>query len=158
MTVDFDNLWHVGLVVGGLEAAQEQLGAAFGHEWSTILEREVPVHLVDRGQSSRVRWSASRGGRPQWEVIEAESGLWSVGENPGRGLHHLAYWSDDLTGDGAALQASGYELEAWGDDEHGVTRFLYLLGPNGLRIEIGAVETRPAWEEWTSGGDYGIRF
>ncbi|GAA1159638.1 VOC family protein [Nocardioides aquiterrae] len=162
MTVDFDELWHVGVVVGDLESAMDQLARSFGHEWSTVLEREVAVHLVggEAGseQSSRVRWTASRGGPPQWEVIEAESGLWSVEANPGGGLHHLAYWSDDLAGDSAELQAEGYRLEAWGDDEHGATRFIYLLGPNGLRIEIGAAETRPAWEEWTSGGDYGIRF
>jgi catechol 2,3-dioxygenase-like lactoylglutathione lyase family enzyme len=158
MTVDFENLWHVGVVVGDVESAQEQLSSAFGHEWSSILEREVPVHLVGGSESGRVRWTASRTGRPQWEVIEAETGLWSLGANSGRGLHHLAYWSDDLDGDSSALQAAGYRLEAWGADEHGVTRFIYLLGPNGVRIEIGALETKAAWEEWTSGGDYGVRF
>jgi catechol 2,3-dioxygenase-like lactoylglutathione lyase family enzyme len=158
MTVDFDQLWHVGVVVGDLEPAMEQLASSFGTEWSTVLEREVPIHVVGGDESSRVRWVASRGGPPQWEVIEAQSGLWSVAANPGGGLHHLAYWSDDIEGDSAELQAQGYRLEAWGDDEHGVTRFIYLLGPNGLRIEIGAVETKDAWEEWTSGGDYGIQF
>lgn len=158
MTVDFENLWHVGVVVDRLEAAQEQLAAAFDHTWADVLDRDVPVHLVDRTESGRVRWTASRGGRPQWEVIEAATGLWSAAAAPGRGLHHLAYWSDDLAADSESLQASGYALEAWGDDDRGVTRFVYLLGPNGLRIELGAAETRPAWEEWTSGGEYGIGF
>jgi catechol 2,3-dioxygenase-like lactoylglutathione lyase family enzyme len=158
VTVDFDELWHVGVVVDDLESAMEQLARSFGHEWSDVLDREVPIHLVGGEESSRVRWTASRGGPPQWEVIEAESGLWAAASNPGSGLHHLAYWSDDLDGDSAELQAQGYRLEAWGDDEHGVTRFIYLLGPGGLRIEIGAAETKPAWKEWTSGGDYGIQF
>jgi catechol 2,3-dioxygenase-like lactoylglutathione lyase family enzyme len=162
MAVDFEHLWHVGVVVDRLETALEELSRAFGHDWSTILEREVPVHVVRAAgageESSHVRWAASRQGRPQWEVIEAESGLWSVAENPGHGLHHLAYWSDDLDADSRSLQDAGYRLDAWGTDEHGATRFVYLLGPNGMRIELGAEETKPAWEEWTSGGDYGIRF
>lgn len=168
MTSGLGALWHVGIVVDDLDATARDLGATLGHSFTSVQEQEVTVVLGDRAAASasasapcaletaRVRWAATSGESPDWELIEAGSGIWSTERSPGQALHHLAYWSDDLEGDIARLSAQGYELEASGDDVEGRIRFAYLIAPGGIRLELGARHTQQAWDEWVSGRDYGL--
>ena len=158
MTIDFTRLWHVGVIVPDLASAMSELTAATGWEWTTPLERDVAVSVPPTEQSCPVRWAANRTEAPQLEVIEAGTGIWSIDENPGQTLHHLAYWSDDLEADARGLVEQGYTWEAHGLDEHGVVRFVYLLSPSGVRIELGATWSEAAWNDWTSGEEYSVRF
>jgi catechol 2,3-dioxygenase-like lactoylglutathione lyase family enzyme len=155
-------LWHVGIVVDDLDATARELGATLGHSFTSVQEQEVTVVLGDRAadscvlETTRVRWAATSGESPDWELIQAGSGLWSTERSRGQALHHLAYWSDDLEGDIARLRGQGYELEASGDDVEGRIRFAYLMAPGGIRLELGARHTQQAWDEWVSGRDYGL--
>jgi catechol 2,3-dioxygenase-like lactoylglutathione lyase family enzyme len=160
-------LWHVGIVVDDLDATARELGATLGHSFTSVQEQEVTVVLGDRSAASaapdpcvletaRVRWAATSGESPDWELIQAGSGIWSTERSRGQALHHLAYWSDDLEGDIARLRGQGYELEASGDDVEGRIRFAYLIAPGGIRLELGARHTQQAWDEWVSGRDYGL--
>lgn len=107
-------------------------------------------------QSGRVRWVATSGEAPDWELIQAADGLWSTGHTHGEALHHLAYWSDDLEADVARLTAAGHTLEAAGHDGDGRVRFVYLIAPGGIRLELGARYTQQAWDAWVAGRDYGL--
>ncbi|MCS5722724.1 VOC family protein [Herbiconiux sp. CPCC 203407] len=170
MTSVLGALWHVGIVVDDLDATARDLGATLGHSFTSVQEQEVTVVLGDRPgapgssaapdaralETARVRWAATSGESPDWELIQAGSGLWSTELSRGQALHHLAYWSDDLEGDIARLRAEGYELEASGDDVEGRVRFAYLIAPGGIRLELGARHTQHAWDEWVSGRDYGL--
>jgi catechol 2,3-dioxygenase-like lactoylglutathione lyase family enzyme len=185
VTSGLGELWHVGIVVDDLDATARELGATLGHSFTSVQEQEVTVVLGDRSgvpgapggpgasaapgasgssaaldpcvlETARVRWAATSGESPDWELIQAGSGLWSTERSRGQALHHLAYWSDDLEGDIARLRGQGYELEASGDDVEGRIRFAYLIAPGGIRIELGARHTQQAWDEWVSGRDYGL--
>lgn len=156
MTSSLGPLWHVGIVVEDLDAAMAELGATFGHEWTSIQDQQVVVDVAGSAQSSHVRWAASRGEQPDWEIIQADRGIWSCAANGGPGLHHIAYWSEDLDADVARLESEGYAVEASGTDTDGRLRFVYLLSRSGVRIELGARYTQAAWDEWVGGGSYGL--
>lgn len=151
-------LWHVGIVVPDLDAAMDEFTRASGVSFTSTLDREVAVETAAGPESGRVRWAASRGEQPDWEVIEQRDGFWSVGRNGGAALHHIAYWSDDLESDIAHYREAGHVLEAQGRDDEGRVRFVYLVGPSGVRIELGARYTQQSWDEWVGGGDYALEF
>lgn len=159
MSVKLGPLWHVGIVVVDLDAAVQEFSVAAGLRWSTTQEQDVEVETPAGIECGRVRWVASSGQSPDWEMIQQrDGGLWSVERNNGSALHHMAYWSDDLATDSAALEAAGFTREARGRDAEGRIRFEYLVSPSGIRIELGARYTEQAWNEWVSGGQYGLQF
>jgi catechol 2,3-dioxygenase-like lactoylglutathione lyase family enzyme len=82
---------------------------------------------------------------PHLELIQAVPGTtWTV--VPGRALHHLGYWVDDLAATCRALEEQGLPLElCGGDDPAAPTRFGYHLGPDGLRIEVVDRAVIPDW-------------
>lgn len=158
MAIDFATLWHVGITVPDLDTAMKDLSAATGWEWTAPLARDVTITVGGSDHTCPVRWAANKTAAPQLEVIEAHSGLWAAEEHPGHRLHHLAYWSTDLEGDASQLEQTGYLREAFGLDEHGRVRFIYLLTPSGIRIELGALWSKDAWDSWTAGDDYTLGF
>lgn len=155
---ELGELWHVGLVVPDLDAAIARMTVGLGVRWSSVLEREVPVEVGGAVEQpmARVRWAFTTG-NPSYEVIEASSGYWGHGaDRPA--VHHLGYWTSDLDRDSAALRSQGYEVEALGRDDAGEVRFVYLLAPEGFRVELCPDWARPAWEEWMATGSYPIQF
>ncbi|MCC6270232.1 MAG: VOC family protein [Microbacteriaceae bacterium] len=156
MTSSLGPLWHVGIVVRDIDTAMTELSASHGHKWTTVQDQEVSVLVGGERQNSRVRWAASSGESPDWEIIESRAGIWSLDHNNGQALHHIAYWSDDLESDVARLERLGYRVEASGTDTDNRLRFAYLISPSGIRIEFGATYTREAWDDWITGGEYGL--
>ncbi|EYT57139.1 VOC family protein [Microbacterium sp. UCD-TDU] len=158
MTIDFSKTWHVGIVVDDLDRAIERSRNDMDLAWTSVLQRDVTITRGGREETSPVRWAASCAQAPQWEMIEAATGIWSTTDTDGEALHHLAYWSDDLEADAASLEAAGYTREAHGTDEEGRIRFVYLISPEGVRIELGATWSKPAWDDWVAGGGYAVQF
>lgn len=150
------DLWHVGVVVHDLNEAMHELSGAFGVSWTSVNDQNVEIEVDGEPAHYAVRWAATATERPDLEIIEASEGLWSRESNGGAALHHLAYWSEDLDRDVEDLTRSGYRLEASGADGDGRLRFVYMVGPSGIRIELGAEHTREAWERWVGGGTYGL--
>jgi hypothetical protein len=152
-------LWHVGMVVPDLSVATTEFARGAGVSFTGVLDRTVVVETGAGTESGRVRWVATSGEQPDWEVIEQrDGGFWSADRNHGAVLHHLAYWSEDMERDTAEYQEAGYTLEASGRDVDGRVRFVYLVSPSGLRLELGARYTQASWDEWVTGGDYALRF
>jgi glyoxalase/bleomycin resistance protein/dioxygenase superfamily protein len=126
--------FHVGIVVADLEASLAELAALFGYEWCDEIHLEQPVQFPSGERNVEFRFRYSRD-TPRLEVIEARAGtVWTPAA--GSGIHHLGYWSDDVAGDGAALEQSGFSLEAAGVGGDGVRFWSYHRSPSGPRIEL----------------------
>lgn len=126
--------YHVGIVVDDLDAALARLTALFGYEWCdevhVATEVQLPSGVVE--VDHRFRYSRST---PRLEVIQSHPGtVWEPAT--GSGIHHLGYWSDDVPGDAAVLEANGYEREAAGIGPDGVPHWTYHRSPTGPRVEL----------------------
>jgi hypothetical protein len=139
-----EDQFHVGIVVDDLDGALLSLGSLFGYRWCDEVRVPNPV-TTPAGESVvdlRFRYSMDA---PRVEVIQAVPGtLWEPAA--GSGIHHLGYWSDDLAGDTAALEARGCAMEASGQV------WAYHRSPSGPRIELVDRAVQPMLEQYWSTG------
>jgi hypothetical protein len=139
-----EDQFHVGIVVESLDASLDQLTALFGYTWCDEVHVPQTVLLPEGETTVDFRFRYSRNA-PRIEVLQSQPGtLWTPAE--GSGIHHLGFWSDDVVGDGAALEGSGYGLEAAGVDDEGNRFWAYHRGTEGPRIELVASAIRPRLE------------
>jgi hypothetical protein len=125
---------HVGIVVPHLEAAMDNLAAQLRFDFVIVFDDDLDVREPgdpDRAIHLRIAYSPQR---PALELIEAVPGTpWA----PERvGLHHLAYFVDDLPTESERL-ADACPIEICGRDASGnvPTTFTYHTG--GLfRVEL----------------------
>jgi catechol 2,3-dioxygenase-like lactoylglutathione lyase family enzyme len=125
---------HVGIVVPDLEAAMTDLSAQLRFDFAIVFDDDLDVREpgdADRVIHLRIAYSPQR---PALELIEAVPGTpWA----PDRvGLHHLAYFVDDLPTESERL-AGPCPIEICGRDADGnvPTTFTYHTG--GLfRVEL----------------------
>jgi hypothetical protein len=141
--------FHAGIVVDDLPGALADLTEMFGYEWCPTLALETPVVLPDGEFMLDLEFTYSTT-VPRVEVIRSTPGtLWMPAA--GSGVHHLGYWSDDLAGDMARLDAHGYAEEARGVDPTGAAMWAYHRGPAGPRIELVSRAIAPGLEQyWAS--------
>jgi Glyoxalase/Bleomycin resistance protein/Dioxygenase superfamily len=144
--------YHAGIVVDDFDASLADLTALFGYEFASSLEVSTPVRLsegertTERSIDLRFTYSVSV---PRIELIQSIPGtLWTP--VAGSGIHHLGYWSDDLTSDSSLLQERGYALEAAGARDDGTAIWAYHRGAVGPRIELVSRELLPLMEQWWS--------
>lgn len=129
-----DNLFHIGIVVDDLDAAQADLSALFGYEWGPEVGGPVVVSLPSgvREVDMRCAYSITT---PRIEVVRSVPGtLWEP--VVGAGVHHLGYWSDDVAADAAELADAGYVSEATRSGSDGAPFFAFLSSTSGFRIEL----------------------
>jgi hypothetical protein len=68
--------------------------------------------------------------------------------NRGNRWHHVGFWSGRLEQDACRLEEHGYVRDAWSQDEEGrLKTFVYLLSPQGLRVEL-TQDAHEGWTEW----------
>lgn len=145
--------FHVGAAVTDLEAAMAELTDGVGLEWHSIQERTMHLRTPDGVAPAHLRFSYSKQA-PHIELLQGDPGtIWGP-ENVG--IHHIGLWSDDLARDSAALTAQGFPLEATlasrsTDDPQG---FTYQRGDLGIRVELVPTASRPAFDNWFSGGEF----
>lgn len=127
------DLYHVGVVVGDLDAAAARLTTVGGYRWTRPLEYTVPI-VTATGELDvpfRITFSVAP---VHLELIQEVPGtLWSA--VPGRGTHHLGYWVDDVESASEALTEAGFAFEAGPRADQPPT-FAYHLDRAGTRIEI----------------------
>jgi Glyoxalase/Bleomycin resistance protein/Dioxygenase superfamily len=142
--------FHVGIVVDDLDAALGDLSALFGYQWCPQLEISTPVVLLGGEATLDLVFTYSTAA-PRLEVIQSMPGtLWVPA--PGSGIHHLGYWSDDVSADAAALTARGYAMEATGVRPDGTPAWAYHRSPSGPRIELVSRDIAAGLEQyWASG-------
>jgi hypothetical protein len=143
--------FHIGVVTGDLRASMEQLGAGLGITWTAPLQGPGTVDHVDGGAQPRPLSCISREGPVHVDLIEGAPG--TIWETDAPRVHHFAYWSDDLEGDIERLAGHGYRLELTRWSEAGQPSvFAYLIGPEGLRVELIDVAGRDDYYRRLEGG------
>jgi hypothetical protein len=148
-----DGVAHVGIVVDDLEAAMADLPVVGA--WSSVLEWETTVRHSDGSNERRpVRFVTATGAPAHVKLIESAPGSIWAPTGGVQQLHHLTYWVADLEAATAHLHAEGYRTEADGLEDDGCVRFRYLLSPLGLRVELGLLANKSAFDSWAAGGDH----
>ncbi len=129
-----EDQYHVGIVVEDIDAAKTQLSDLFGYVWGTEMSTNVMVRLGSGTEEVNLRlvYSVSE---PRVELVQQIEGtVWKPA--PGSGVHHIGYWSDDVTTDAAQLEARGFLHEASGLGPDGVPMWGYYRSPTGPRVEL----------------------
>lgn len=154
--MDYQGIYHVGLLTEGLEAAMADLGSQLDLTWCSVQERSMPVRTAEGITTTSIRFTYSAEGPQHVELLEAEPG--SYWDGTGRpGLHHVGIWVDDLAGETDRMIAAGGTLEAAGvaPDGEGYGTFTYVRAATGQLIELVDVRARPRFEAWWAGGSLG---
>jgi hypothetical protein len=136
------------VVVDDLDAALTNFSQLFGYRWSDAFEGQVPVRLPSGDLDVPLRFVYSRT-VPRIEVIQAIPGTVWV-PSAGSGIHHLGYWSDDVEGDAARLERTGYVMEALGRVPDGTAPWSYHRAPGGFRVELVDRALQPMLERFWS--------
>jgi Glyoxalase/Bleomycin resistance protein/Dioxygenase superfamily len=140
-------MYHVGIVVPDLEGAQARLSSLLAVSWGPTVEIENPLRLPS-GESSSVALKMSYSTEaPYLELIEERVGTpWVCNEDSN--LHHLGFFSSDVTSTSRNLIGSQCPLEVASSDAMPGTGWAYHRDPLGIRIEIVAQEMRQGLEQF----------
>jgi hypothetical protein len=130
--------YHVGIVVSDMNAASAKLSDLLGITWGPIMHLDATDYRDQAGRDvvlpTTMRYST---GTPCLELIlEVPGSVWV--RNEASNLHHIGFWSDDLTGQSTAFSAAGCPLQLCGR-AGGVapTSFAYHRDTElGIRIEL----------------------
>ncbi|MCU1458453.1 MAG: hypothetical protein JWL73_2545 [Actinomycetia bacterium] len=148
MTID-GALYHVGIVVPDLEAAQARLSALLGVTWGPVMDIEaVEFRDADGNDLSLPNKLCYSTTAPHIELVEEVPGsVWECNEHSN--LHHIGYWTDSLESDSARLTESVCPLQICGrTGVHAPEMFSYHRDPLGVRIELVDAALRPTMESF----------
>jgi catechol 2,3-dioxygenase-like lactoylglutathione lyase family enzyme len=147
-----EDLYHTGIVVDDLDATSTWFTQIAGHRWTEAVSADVDVE-TPAGHATipmRIAYSLEE---PRLELIQTAPGtLWVPADS---GVHHIAYWSDDVDSDVATLQANGAEVEVWAPLPDGSWLWAYCRGPGGPRIELVNKVMQPVISQWWAAGASG---
>ena len=129
--------YHVGIVVPDLAAARAQLSEQLGVTWGPILHLDATDYRDDAGRDlvlpTTICYSVDE---PRLELIEEVPGsVWVCNEYSN--LHHIGFWSHDLSAASTDLAGSGCPLQLCGRaGDVAPVSFAYHRNDLGVRIEI----------------------
>jgi hypothetical protein len=129
--------FHVGIVVSDLAAAQDELTRQIGVTWGPVLHLDETEVRDGDGQDlvlpSTICYSVEE---PRLELIQEVPGsVWQCNEHSN--LHHLGFWSDDLSRGSEGLVGAGCPLQLSGRvGESAPEQFAYHQGDLKVRLEV----------------------
>ena len=124
------SIWHIGLAVPGLEGKKE-LSDVFGLSWRPTRVRTLTlVDAYGRPYDVECHVAFSCGGPFAVEVWRAIPGA-PLDIPKSGGVHHIAYWVDDITAEANRLGAVGYPCFATAGHAP-----LFNRGPAGTIVEL----------------------
>ena len=149
-----EGFYHWGIVATDFEATCDELAAVCGLNWAKPMRRQFEICQGDEVKEVNFRLTYSIEGPPHYEVLEASPGtVWDPAF--AGGVHHLGFWSDDLAGDIARLEAAGYPVGVTAATPDGKPAgFAYHRLHSGLWLELVDSARRTAYEGWIAGGDF----
>lgn len=155
--IDFQRLFHIGLVVENLEDAMATLGQAFHVSWATPYRFEdIPVWTPTDGLNQiELFVTYSKEGPQHVELIEGRAeGIYKTLPLPG--VHHSGIWVEDMAAEITNLKAHGWAVVTAGDSpENGYGTFAYLANPQGaMLLELVSTTLMPTFENWWAGGSF----
>ena len=153
--VPTDGFYHWGIVAEDFDATCEELGAVCSLTWAVPMKRRFELLQPSGVMEVEFRLTYSVEGPPHYEILEASPGtLWDPATANG-GVHHLGFWSTDVTGDATRLIAAGYECGATAATPDGKpVGFSYHRLHSGLWVELVDLARKPAYDQWIAGGDF----
>ena len=137
--------YHVGIIVPNVAEARLELSRRLGVTWGPTLHLEAADYRDRSGRDivlpTTMCYSVEE---PHLELIEEVPGsVWVCNDHSN--LHHLGYWSDDLTSDSADLVGSGCPMQLCGrGGDSAPVAFAYHRIESGVRIEIVDASMRDA--------------
>jgi catechol 2,3-dioxygenase-like lactoylglutathione lyase family enzyme len=147
------DMYHVGIVVPDLEEGQAHFADLFGVRWAPIIEAPTPVRTSEGAVATvdlRLVYSVDA---PHIELVQAVPGsVWET--NPYSNIHHIGFWSDDLSDDWSRLHGNGCPMEVMGDSGGSDPLvWTYHADPLGVRVELVDSLVRPGMQAgWDSIG------
>jgi hypothetical protein len=137
--------YHTGVVVPALDEAMSDATTQGGYRWMVPLAVDLPVWMAVGGCAEVALRFAYSLDAPHLEFVqEIPDTPWAW--VPGRAVHHLGYWVDDLPGASARLAAAGRPVEVCGgSDPANPTQFTYHVGADGIRFELIDRNLMPDW-------------
>jgi hypothetical protein len=137
------DLFHTGIVVDDLSAAQEEFGRLLGVTW---LEGGGKVRMVTGEGESRVvtKYAVSAEGPHHVELVQSVPGTLYEANGSHR-AHHVGYWVDDVQDVSAALVRAGLSkvvLISIGREDRPPISAYHEAG-DGFYIELVARSMKP---------------
>lgn len=127
-----EKIEHIGIAVKDIEAANKTYKTLFGYEH----------YKTEKVESEGVTTSFFRVGESKIELLEAtnaESPIAKFIEKRGEGIHHIAFYVNDIVAEMARLQKEGFKLlnekPKRGADNKWVV-FLHPKSSHGVLIEL----------------------
>lgn len=136
--IDYQRVYHTGILVADLTAAMDAIGPALNLEWTDITEYpDMSVWTPAGITETTLRVAHSRQGPQHIELLQGSAGgFW---DPAGReGAHHVGIWVDDMAEEAAALQSRGWlPVLAAKPPEQGYGILAYFNPPGtGLFVEL----------------------
>jgi Glyoxalase/Bleomycin resistance protein/Dioxygenase superfamily len=131
------SLYHVGIVVPDVEAAQTALTEQLGVTWGPVLHLDEVEYRNGAGEDVMLPTTMCYSvDGPHLELIkEVPGSVWVRNEHSN--LHHIGFWSDDLAAEGSDLTRAGCPLQMCGrSDDAAPVSFAYHRNDLGVRIEL----------------------
>jgi lactoylglutathione lyase len=154
--LDWGEVFHVGIRVADLAAAQQELTSSTGVSWTTPASFPMQAWVPGQGyRSYDLTISFTVEGPVHIELLHGSPGSYYDVRGGGAGLHHIGAWVDDVAAASQALVSQGYTIELAGaSPEEGYGSFTYARSPGGVLFEpeSGRPETRERFERWYAGG------
>lgn len=153
--IDFQRMYHTGMMVENVEAAMERLGRDLALEWAPVRTFDpLPFWTPERGlHEIKVRATYSRPGPQHLELCSGpKNSFYDPAALPdGR---HIGVWVDDLPAEVERLCAGGWRVvAAGGAPEQGYGILAYLAPPlPGLIVELVSKDLEPVIREWLAEG------
>jgi catechol 2,3-dioxygenase-like lactoylglutathione lyase family enzyme len=130
-------LYHVGIVVPDVEAAQTTLTEQLAVTWGPVLHLDAVEYRDGAGEDVMLPTTMCYSvDGPHLELIQEVPGsIWVRNEHSN--LHHIGFWSDDLAADGSDLTGAGCPLQLCGRSKDAApVSFAYHRNDLGVRIEL----------------------
>jgi catechol 2,3-dioxygenase-like lactoylglutathione lyase family enzyme len=155
-TLEWGEVFHMGIRVANLAAAQEELSDSIGVSWTDPATIPMKAWAPDTGyQEYDLTISFTREGPVHIELLYGSPGSYYDVSEGGAGLHHIGVWVDDVTKVNQDLVSKGYVVELAGDTpEKGYGAFTYVRSPGGVLFEpeSGLHGSKERFDRWYVGG------
>ncbi len=155
-SLEWGEIFHVGLRVENLEQAQAELTKSMGVQWTT--PATLPMRTWAPGEDFRddeLTITFSVEGPVHFELLYGSPGSYWDSSIGGAGLHHFGVWVEDLAHATDELVSNGWDLERAGETpEKGYGGYAYVRSPSGILFEPESClhGAKERFERWYAGG------
>jgi hypothetical protein len=150
---DLQRIYHTGMAVADIAAAQASIGQALHLEWAPVRSFDpLPFWTPEDGPHEViVHATYSRQGPHHLELVQGTGAFYDPDRAPDS--RHIGVWVDDLPAEAGRLLSLGWQTVAAGaapDDGFGLIAYLRPPIP-GLLVELVSVDLKPVIDEWIAG-------